>query len=235
MIIRKVFACMLAFAVVIAMSAVMLTEPVSAASLSTPVMTIHAASTSSIQVNWKKVSGATRYVVYVSKAYSKNIDKEYVTCSKKGVVSANKKSYLIKGLKKNKHYAIFVVAQKVVKGKVKAESQCGWQQCMPSISMQYYCPMPDPASNELESITFSITNYSSKSILMTADLAYFYPDYNADAYSEGVISGSTTVIRPGETKEVNYYFETDETTFDQTNSGFALPAKYNGKACLVII
>lgn len=133
MIIRKVFACMLAFAVVVAMSAVMLTEPVSAASLSTPVMTIHAASATSIQVSWKKVSGATNYVVYVSKASDKALDESAtVNCYPKKTLKSSKRTYVVKGLTKKKYYAVFVRAEKVVKGKVKAKADCLCKQCTAS-------------------------------------------------------------------------------------------------------
>lgn len=60
---------------------------------------------------------------------------------------------------------------------------------------------------------------------MTTEIARFYKDYNGAAFDEGVANSSVT-IKPGQTKKVSYYFETDETTFDINNAYFRLPATY---------
>jgi hypothetical protein len=71
-------------------------------------------STSSVKVTWPKVSNVDHYVVYVSKNI--NTITGNGTWTKK-TVSKSKTSYVIKGLKKNKKFAVCVVPVVKVNGK----------------------------------------------------------------------------------------------------------------------
>lgn len=66
------------------------------------------------KISWNKISGAQRYVIYMSKC---NTKKKKYTPKKVKTVSASKQTWTRKTLRKNKKYKFYVVAQKKVNGK----------------------------------------------------------------------------------------------------------------------
>lgn len=68
----------------------------------------------SAKITWNKISGAERYVIYMSKC---NTKKKKYTPKKVKTVSASKQTWTRKLLKKGKKYKFYVVAQKKVNGK----------------------------------------------------------------------------------------------------------------------
>lgn len=66
------------------------------------------------QISWNKISGAQRYVIYMSKC---NTAKKKYTPKKVKTVSASTQTWTRKTLRKNKKYKFYVVAQKKVNGK----------------------------------------------------------------------------------------------------------------------
>ena len=68
----------------------------------------------SAKITWNKISGAERYVIYMSKC---NTKKKKYTPKKVKTVGASKQTWTRKLLKKGKKYKFYVVAQKKVNGK----------------------------------------------------------------------------------------------------------------------
>ncbi len=76
--------------------------------LNTPVLYVNNYKTKSLKLSWKKVPGATKYVIYRSSSAKGPY---------KAIISTSKTSYINKNLKKNKKYYYKLRAYKVVDGK----------------------------------------------------------------------------------------------------------------------
>lgn len=222
----------MAVAVAVSMSAFLMPSEASAAAspsgLKEPVMYLNVQSSSSVKVRWNKVKGATDYGIYCSASSDEEYTAESVPCNLVKTLSKKKTSYTIKGLKKGKHYAIYVAAGKYKNGSMVETSECSYRDIqVVTAKAEIFAVFPYGTASDMDYIPIVVYNQSKYPLVLLKDAEY-YPDIvsSEDTYAECNLK-TTVTIKAGAKKTVKYYFSTPQ-TIDGSLGSLFLHYKYHG-------